>query len=103
MPNQNNINSLDSIREKVSSASSIYFTDYVESSTGGSLCGYAYYPGGADVILMKNSCATNGSTLPHEVGHFFSLRHTHGPSNLLTTTELVDGSNCDTDGDEICD
>jgi len=81
----------------------IYFTDYVESASGSSLCGYAYYPGGPDVILMKNSCATNGSTLPHEVGHFFSLRHTHGPSNSILTTELVDGSNCDTDGDEICD
>lgn len=81
----------------------IYFTDNVESSSGSSLCGYAYYPGGADVILMQNGCATNGSTLPHEVGHFFSLYHTHGPSNLALTNELVDGSNCDTDGDEICD
>lgn len=87
----------------VSGLINIYFTDYVESSTGSSLCGYAYYPGGADVILMSNSCATNGSTLPHEVGHFFSLVHTHGPSNLTLTTELVNGSNCDTDGDEICD
>ncbi|WP_347925023.1 T9SS type A sorting domain-containing protein [Pontimicrobium sp. SW4] len=81
----------------------IYFTDYVESNTGNSLCGYAYYPGGDDVILMANNCAINGSTLPHEVGHFFSLRHTHGPSNTVLTTELVNGSNCDTDGDEICD
>lgn len=81
----------------------IYFTDAVENDSGSNLCGYAYYPGGADVILMANSCATNGSTLPHEIGHFFSLRHTHGPSNTILTTELVDGSNCDTDGDEICD
>ena len=29
MPNQNNINSLESIRDKVSNASAIYFTDYV--------------------------------------------------------------------------
>jgi len=29
MPNQNNINSLESIREKVSKASAIYFTDFV--------------------------------------------------------------------------
>jgi len=29
MPNQNNINSLESIREKVANASAIYFTDYV--------------------------------------------------------------------------
>ena len=81
----------------------IYFTNNIQNSSGSNLCGYAYYPGSADVILMANSCAVNGSTLPHEVGHFFSLRHTHGPSNLTLTTELVDGSNCDTDGDEICD
>jgi len=29
MPNQQNINSLESIREKISNASAIYFTDYV--------------------------------------------------------------------------
>ncbi|MCF6238245.1 MAG: 50S ribosomal protein L10 [Candidatus Marinimicrobia bacterium] len=29
MPNQKNINSLDAIREKISNASAIYFTDYV--------------------------------------------------------------------------
>lgn len=82
----------------------IYFTnDIVSSSSGGGLCGYAYTPGGPDVILMANNCTINGSTLPHEIGHFFSLRHTHGPSNSALTTELVDGSNCDTDGDLICD
>jgi hypothetical protein len=37
------------------------------------------------------------------MGHFFSLLHTHGPNNNGTTTELVNGSNCDTDGDGICD
>jgi len=78
--------------------------DYVErSSSGSSLCGYAYYPGGPDVILMKNRCAINGSTLPHEIGHFFSLIHTHGSSNIFLTDELVNGSNCDTAGDLICD
>ncbi len=82
----------------------IYFTDYIENSaSGGSLCGYAYGPGGSDIILMKNDCATNGSTLPHEVGHFFSLIHTHGPSNSFLTDELVDGSNCNSKGDQICD
>ncbi len=71
------------------------------SATGSSLCGYAYFPGGPETILMKNSCATNGSTLSHEMGHFFALSHTHG--NFSTTTELVDGSNCDYNGDYICD
>ncbi|BAO74294.1 T9SS type A sorting domain-containing protein [Winogradskyella sp. PG-2] len=84
----------------------IYFTDnIVSSSSGGGLCGYARFPGGAitENILMANSCATNGSTLAHEVGHFFALTHTHGGSNSTTTEELVNGSNCDTTGDFICD
>lgn len=41
--------------------------------------------------------------LAHEVGHALGLPHTHGYTNLGTTTELVDGSNCDTDGDQFCD
>lgn len=75
----------------------IYFCNSVAIGTG-TYCGYAYYPGGADVILMDNSCTMNGSTLPHEVGHFFSLPHTHNGED-----ELVDGSNCQTAGDEFCD
>ncbi|WP_298895382.1 T9SS type A sorting domain-containing protein [uncultured Psychroserpens sp.] len=88
----------------VNNVINIYFANtVVNSSSGSGLCGYAYFPGGPEVILMNNNCAMNGSTLPHEVGHFFALSHTHGPSNSTQTTELVDGSNCDTDGDFICD
>lgn len=88
----------------VSGLINIYFTQTItSSSSGGGLCGYAYLPGGPDVILMANNCTINGSTLPHEIGHFFSLLHTHGPSNSTLTTELVDGSNCDVAGDFICD
>ena len=82
----------------------IYFTNTVTSTTTGStLCGYAYMPPGPETILMKNSCATNGSTLAHEIGHFFGLNHTHGTTNGELTDELVDGSNCDAAGDYICD
>ena len=81
----------------------IYFVQSITTSSGGGAAGYAYFPGGPDVIMMTNSATTNQSTLIHEVGHFFSLFHTHGPSNSVLTTELVDGSNCDTDGDLICD
>lgn len=82
----------------------IYFTNSIVNSNGGGLCGYAYFPGGPETILMANSCATNGSTLSHEMGHFFALSHTHGNSNVIgSTEELVDGSNCDTTGDGICD
>lgn len=85
----------------------IYFANSVQNSTSGSnVCGYARFPGTAitENILMANSCTTNGSTLSHEVGHFFSLSHTHGNSNTPgSTAELVDGSNCSTTGDFICD
>jgi len=81
----------------------IYFCNSVTSSGGSSLCGYAYFPGGPDVIMMANNCATNGSTLPHEMGHFFSLYHTHGTTNGTLTDELVDASNCVGAGDRVCD
>ncbi|SDS58336.1 Por secretion system C-terminal sorting domain-containing protein [Formosa sp. Hel1_31_208] len=87
----------------VNNVINIYFTDAVTSSSGNAVCGYAYFPGGPEVILMNNSCAINGSTLSHEVGHFFGLSHTHGNSNSSLTNELVDGSNCDSAGDFVCD
>lgn len=81
----------------------IYFANSVTTSGGAGLCGYAYFPGGPETIMMNNSCTLNGSTLSHEMGHFFALSHTHGNSNTTLTTELVDGSNCEVAGDFICD
>ena len=76
----------------------IYFMNSATSG-GNAVCGYAYYPGGPNTIIMVNSCADNGSTLSHEMGHFYSVIHTHGGSS----SELVNGSNCNTEGDELCD
>ncbi|MDQ3191219.1 MAG: zinc-dependent metalloprotease [Bacteroidota bacterium] len=87
---------------EVSGLINIYFANSV-TSNGSALCGYAYYPGGPDRILMANSCAVNGSTLSHEMGHFFYLVHTHGGSNTNLTSELVNGSNCSSAGDYLCD
>jgi len=82
----------------------IYFTPYIYKVSGvdtTSLCGYAYTTSlTKNRILMKNSCAVNGSTLPHEIGHYFSLAHTHSTSS---GDELVNGSNCVTAGDQLCD
>lgn len=88
----------------ISNVLNIYYCNSVYSS-GTSVCGYAHFPSSTpkDRIFLKNSCATNGSSIVHEVGHYFSLYHTHGSSNNGTTTELVNGSNCYTDGDELCD
>jgi PKD repeat protein len=81
----------------------IYFFDSVENEADINICGYTNNIGKLDVIVLQNSCVTNSSTLSHEVGHFFSLVHTQGPQTTGLTTELVNGSNCDTDGDGICD
>ena len=96
----------------VPTAINIYFANTVRSSQfGGSLCGYAYFPSGTykNVVVMKNSCAENGSTLSHELGHTFALSHTHGNINGGTdsalTGELVifDEQNAATTGDYIVD
>ncbi|OJJ21428.1 hypothetical protein BKI52_12825 [marine bacterium AO1-C] len=89
-------------KHNVSNVINVYFANTVTSGTS-NLCGYAYFPGGQDMVLMANSCTTNGSTLPHELGHYFALYHTHGKTNTGTTDELVDGSNCTTAGDDVCD
>ncbi|NCO62962.1 MAG: T9SS type A sorting domain-containing protein [Flavobacteriales bacterium] len=81
----------------------IYFTDHIKNSSDESICGYTYNKSNYDVIMMQNDCATNNSSLAHELGHYFSLIHTHGADNLCKTKELVNSSNCSSEGDQICD
>ena len=70
--------------------------------------GYTYLPGpfSPDLIVMDDGLLTS-TTLTHEMGHYFGLLHTHGSSNCGSaanaTNELVDGSNCQTAGDYVCD
>ncbi|UKM64758.1 T9SS type A sorting domain-containing protein [Flavobacteriaceae bacterium GSB9] len=80
----------------------IYFTDHIKNNSEESICGYTENTGKTDIIVIKNDCAKNTSSLAHEMGHYFSLFHTQG-NEANGTKELVDGSNCDTDGDGICD
>lgn len=92
--------------EQVDNVINVYVPGgYLESFSGTSLCGYAYFPWSSnDLILTKASCMINGSTFAHEVGHYLGLYHTHGTSNCGSLTdELVDGSNCETRGDDVCD
>lgn len=94
---------------EVSNVVNIFFCNSVTSG-GSSICGYADFPGDGDRIFMSNGCVgTIGgnvqSTFIHEFGHYFSLYHTHQDYNspTLTNRERVDGSNCTTKGDRICD
>ncbi len=77
-------------------SATIFLTQY------GIVGGYASMPGGSDIIHITKS-SLNGSdneVLVHEMGHFLGLFHTFETDMGL---ELVDGSNCSTAGDIICD
>lgn len=80
----------------------IYFADTLLLN-GKRICGYSYLPMGPNCIFIDNTCVNSGNTLAHELGHYFSLLHTHGQSNSTLTDELVNGSNCSVAGDYICD
>ncbi|ABG58257.1 conserved hypothetical protein [Cytophaga hutchinsonii ATCC 33406] len=65
-----------------------------------SACGYASLGWDGDgFIVIQNPCY-NEDVLLHELGHYFNLYHTHDD---LYGKELVNGSNCSTAGDFICD
>lgn len=62
--------------------------------------------GGGNSIYMAGDCI-EPATFAHESGHCFGLAHTFGTGDVfgdfVTTDELVNGSNCETTGDFICD
>ena len=67
-------------------------------------CGFAPLGGitnltSGSIAIQKDCVDPMGNTIPHELGHYFGLLHTfENPGS-----ELVDGSNCDTAGDLVCD
>lgn len=99
---------------QVDNAINIYFANTLTSGES-NICGYAYFPGNNNLyntIIIKNSCAysSDNGTFPHELGHYFSLYHTHqstSEGNTDTFAEHVPrsgaNSNCDSAGDYLCD
>ncbi len=77
----------------------IYYVNYI-----GNASAYAYYPApySPDRVIMGQHLS--GEIFAHELGHSFYLIHTHGDFNGGNgTDELVNGSNCSTAADLICD
>lgn len=74
------------------------------TGSGSFVAGYAYFPGvsaAIDGTVMLASQAVSGEkTLPHEIGHAFSLYHTFQGGS---TTACPPTGPCATTGDLICD
>lgn len=53
-----------------------------------------------DGIIIKKGCTQpTAKSLTHEMGHYFGLLDTYQDDNI----ELVNGDNCETEGDLLCD
>lgn len=71
--------------------------------------GFAPYPMSRDYSIMRYPAGIGGTTIAHELGHYYGLFHTHHdlPSNFLDVDGYPSGalnnSDCLTTGDGICD
>lgn len=111
--------------QRDNSAINIYLPENADppNQTGpGVVLGY-YSPIKDWLVIAKGEVGKQGLTFTHEMGHFFSLNHPfygwepdpwndtdHGNPVMMTIApdgftpiELVNGSNCETAGDEVCD
>ncbi len=84
---------------------------FVFDAFTGVLEGAAGIASGESMFLPYASLENSG-TVTHELGHVFGLAHTFGSGDVIAaaqgepfdvSTELVDGSNCETTGDQVCD
>lgn len=80
----------------------VFVSNTIFKTPQGIVGGYASMPGGSDIIHITKSSLSGSDNvvLVHEMGHFLGLMHTFETG---LGQELVDGSNCATTGDLICD
>lgn len=89
----------------VNDAINIYFCDNVNYG-GSPINGISAFPSSdprENRIIMYSYATSNGSTLAHEMGHYWSLLHTHETSLGEELVTRGTGANCTTAGDGLCD
>lgn len=81
------------------------YVNYKLQGERNTYCAYTHMPDKTNIdrVLITKKCLNNGASLIRQFGHYFSLYPTTGPNQGMRSEELVDGSNCFTTGDEICD
>lgn len=92
----------DLVKNNVHDAINIYFVGALTSGAS-TLYGISAFPSEdrqRNRIIMENNATMDGFTLGHEMGHYWNLYHTH---ETALGSELVNGSNCTTAGDLLCD
>ena len=96
---------IDALRRtnRIAGTINLYFTPHL-ANPNGEFCGISSFTWSpVQGIVMHNDCTAvwwNHTTLPHELGHYFDLLHTH---ETAIGWECVDGSNCAAAGDLLCD
>lgn len=85
----------------VANAVNLYFVDDAP------YCGESTFPAampgagtGPQGIVLQNSCIGAGGVLAHEIGHYFSLLHTH---ETAAGADCPGGTQCASRGDFCCD
>jgi hypothetical protein len=79
--------------------------DGADGTSGQFIAGYAYFPGSPanidGTVMLATQMLAGEKTLPHELGHAFNLHHPFNGSNL--NTQCPTNTNCNTQGDLVCD
>ncbi len=79
--------------------------DGKDGTSGQFTAGYAYFAGAPasldGTVMLATQMKAGQKTLPHELGHAFNLHHPFNGSALNTSCPT--NTNCNTDGDGVCD
>lgn len=78
--------------KKVTNAINIFLVTDIDEASGqnGEILGFADYEGDY-LVILKKECKKEASTISHELGHYFSLLHTHNGWDGHPYDSLVDG------------